>query len=155
MGAAFPGHPASAQPHEGNSERMSSSLHGCADTTNGVPVHGRGTTLPSPSEVQKASNRNVRRNERSCRPPQHLQKSYGTTRIPRPRKMQSFRHHTKWPGIGLVQHTLAIVDLILQRAIHCIRLSLHQSSDVQEVELSFADHKVEPTGKLEAIHPEI
>ena len=37
---------------EGNTERMSSSLHGCVCTTNGVPVHSRGTTLPSPSEFR-------------------------------------------------------------------------------------------------------
>ena len=70
MGATLPGHPARAQPHEGNSERTSSSLHGCFGATNRVPVHGRGTTLPSPSKVLNASDRNVRRNERSCRPPQ-------------------------------------------------------------------------------------
>ena len=29
MGAALPGHPTRAQPHEGNCERTSSSLHGC------------------------------------------------------------------------------------------------------------------------------
>ena len=51
MGAALPGHPVKAQPHEESSERTSSSLHGCVGTTNRVPIHGRGTTLPSPSEV--------------------------------------------------------------------------------------------------------
>ena len=52
--AAFLGHPTRAQPREGNSERMSFSLHGCVGTVNRVPVHGRGTTLPCPSEVQNA-----------------------------------------------------------------------------------------------------
>ena len=51
VGAAFPGHPTRAQPREGNSERTISNLHGCVGTANGVPVHRRGTTLPSPSEV--------------------------------------------------------------------------------------------------------
>ena len=68
MGAVLPGHPARAQPHEGNCEKMSSSLHGCLGATNQIPVHGWGTTLPSPRKVQNASDRNVRRNERSCRP---------------------------------------------------------------------------------------
>ena len=84
MGVVFPGHPTRAQPREGNSERTSSSLHGCVGTANIVPVHGRGTTLPSPSEVQNASNLNVRHNERSCRPPQYLQESDGATRVPGP-----------------------------------------------------------------------
>ena len=51
VGAAFPGHPARAQSHKGNNERTSSSLHGCVGTENGVPVHNRGTTLPSPNEL--------------------------------------------------------------------------------------------------------
>ena len=69
MGATFPGHLARAQPHEGNRERVSSNLHGCIGVTNKILVHGRGTTLPSPSKVQNASDQNVQRNERSCRPP--------------------------------------------------------------------------------------
>ena len=98
-------HPARAHPREGNGERTSPSLHGCVGTTNGVPVHGRGTTLPSPNEVQNAPNRNVQRNEKSCRPPQYLQESDGATRVPGPRQMQSFRHHTKRPDFSLVQKT--------------------------------------------------
>ena len=38
MGAAFLGHPTRAQSSEGNSERTSSSLHGCVGTTNRVLV---------------------------------------------------------------------------------------------------------------------
>ena len=147
MRVAFPGHPARAQPCEGNNERTSSSVHGCLSTTNGVPVQGRGTTLPSPSKVQNASNRNVQLNERSCRPPQYLQESNGATRVPGPRQMQSFRHHTKRPGFSLVQQTPPIVNLILQRAIHRVRFPLHRSSDIQEAELSLADHKAGPTGE--------
>ena len=85
MGAAFSGHLARARPHEGNCERTSSSLHGCFGATNRIPVYGRGTTLPSPSKVQNASDRNVRLNERSCRPPQYLQESDVATQIPGPR----------------------------------------------------------------------
>ena len=105
MGVVFLGHPTRAQPREGNSERTSSSLHGCVGTTNGVPVHDQGTTLPSPSEVQNAPNQNVRRNERSCKPPQYLQELDGATWVPGPRQMQSFRHHTKRPDFSLVQQT--------------------------------------------------
>ena len=45
MGAAVPGHPTRAQPHEGGCKRSSPSLCGCSGTANGIPVHGRGITL--------------------------------------------------------------------------------------------------------------
>ena len=153
MGAVVPRHPTRAQPHEGNCKRTSSSLHECFGITNRIPVHGQDTTLPSPSEVQNVVDRNVRHNERSCRPPQYLQESDGATRIPGPREMQSLRYHAKRPDIGLVQQTPTIVSLIFQRAIHRIRLPLHRSLNVQEVELSLADHKAEPTGEPEVLHP--
>ena len=111
----------------------------------------RGTTLPSPNEVQNASNRTVQRNERSYRPPQFLQESNGVTWVPAPLQMQSFCHHIKRPGFSLVQQTPPIVNLILQRAIHRVRLPLHRSSDIQEAELSLANHKVGPTGKPEVL----
>ena len=155
MGAAFLRHLKRAQPHEGNYKRASSDLHGCLGATNRIPIHGRGTTLPFHSKVQNASDRNVRRNKRSYRPPQYLQESDGATRIPEPCEMQSLRHHAKRPNISLVQQTPAIVNLILQRAIHCVRLPLHRSSDVQEAKLSLADHKVEPIGEPEVLRPEV
>ena len=62
--------------------------------------------------------------------------------------MQSLHHHAKRPGFSLVQQTLAIVNLILQRVIHRVCLPLHRSSDVQEAELSLANHKAEPTENL-------
>ena len=155
MGAVFSRHPTRAHPHEGNCKRMSSSLYGCFGTTNRIPVHGRGTILPPPCKVQNASYRNVRRNERPCRPPQYLQESDGAIRILGPREMQSLRYHTKRPGVGLVQQTPAIVNLILQSAIHRVRLSLHRSSDIQEVELSLADNKVEPIGEPEVLRLEV
>ena len=65
--------------------------------------------------------------------------------------MQSLRHHAKRPGIGLVQQTPAIINLILRGIIHCIHLPLHQSTDVQEAELSLADHKAEPTREPEVL----
>ena len=119
-----------AQPHKGTCKRTSSSLHGCFGTTNKIPVHDRGTALPSPCKVQNASDRNVRRNERPCRPPQYLQESDAATQIPGPHKMQSLRYHTKRHGIGLVQQTPVIFNLILQRAIHHVRLPLHWSTDI-------------------------
>ena len=151
MGVAFPRHPTRAQPHEGNYKRTSSSLHGWLGATNRIPVHGWGTTLPSPSEVQNASDRNIRWNERSCRPPQYLQESDGATRIRGPYEMQSLRHHAKRLDISLVQQTPTIANLILQRAIHRVRLPLHRNMDVQEAELSVADHKAEPTGEPEVL----
>ena len=69
--------------------------------------------------------------------------------------MKSLRYHAKRPSVGLVQQTLAIVNLILQRAIHRVRLPLHRSSDVQEAELSLADHKAEPIGEFEVLRPEV
>ena len=155
MGSVFLGHPARAQPLEGNCKRASSSLHGCFGTTNRIPIHGRGTTLPSPCEVQNASDRNVQRNERPFRLPQYLQESDGATRIPGPREMQSLRYHAKRPDIGLVQQTPAIVNLILLRVIHRVRLPLHRSTDVQEAELSLTDHKAEPIGEHEVLRSEV
>ena len=155
MGVAFPRHPTRAQPHEENCKRTSSSLHGCFGATNRIPVHGRGTTLPSPSKVQNASDQNVRWNERSYKPPQYLQESDGATLIPGPYEMQSLRHHAKRPDISLVQQTPAIVNLILQRAIHRVCLPLHRNMDVQEAELSLTDHKVEPTGEPEVLRLEV
>ena len=151
MGAAFPRHPTRAQPHEGNCKRTSSSLHGCFGITNKIPVNGWGTTLPSPCEVQNASDQNVQQNIRPCRPPQYLQESDGATRIPGPREMQSLLYQAKSPGVGLVQQTPAIVNLNLQRVIHRVPLLLHRSSDVQEAELSLVDHKAEPIGELEVL----
>ena len=55
MGATVPKHPTRAQPHEGGYKRSSPSLHGCSGIANGIPVHSRGTTLPSPDEIQDAA----------------------------------------------------------------------------------------------------
>ena len=151
MGAVFQGHLARAQPHEGNCKRMSSSLHRRFGTANRVPVHIRGAALPPPCKVQNASDRNVRRNKRPCRLPQYLQESDGATRIPGSLEMQSLRYHAERPGFSLVQQTPAIIDLILQIAIHRVRLSLHRSSNVQETELSLADHKAEPIREPEVL----
>ena len=128
MGAALPGYPTRAQPHEGNCERMSSRLHGCLGATNRIPVHGRGTTLPSPSKVQIFLDRNFQRNERSYRSPQYIQELDGATWMLRPCQMQSLRQHAKRPHFSLVQQTPVIVNLILQRVIN--RLPLHRSSDI-------------------------
>ena len=155
MGAAVPRHPTRAQPHEGNRKRTSSSIHGCFGTTNRIPVHGGDNTLPSPNEVQNAVDRNVRRNERSCRPPQYLYESDRAARIQGPCEMQSLRYQVKRPGIGLVQQTPTLVSLIFQRAIHRIHLALHRSSDAQEAELSLAHHKENPTGEPEVLRPEV
>ena len=118
MGAKVQRHPTRAQPYEGGCKRSSSSIHGCPGTTNRIPVHGRGAALPSPSKVQDAANRNIRRSEQSRRPPQHLQEPYGPTWIPRPRVVQSLHHHTKRPSTGLVQQTSALFNLIFQGALH-------------------------------------
>ena len=155
MGVAFPTHPTRAPPHEGNCKRTSSNLHGRFSTTTRILVYGRATTLPPPCEVQNASYRNVRRNERPCRPSQYLQESDGATRIPGPREMKSLRYHAKRPDIGLVQQTPAIVNLILQRAILHVHLPLHRSSNLLEAELSLANHKAEPTREPEVLRPKV
>ena len=54
LGAAIPGQPTRAQPHEGGRKRLSPSLHGCSGTANGIPVHDRGIILPSLDEIQDA-----------------------------------------------------------------------------------------------------
>ena len=155
MGAAFQRHPVRAQPHEGSCKNTSSSLHGLSSVTNGIPVHSRGAALPSSSKVQNATDRDVRRSEGPCRLSQYLQESDGVTRISGPRPMQSLRYHIERPAVGLVQQTPAVIDLILQRVIHCIRLPLYRSSDVQEANLSLADHKSKLLGELEVLCPEV
>ena len=100
MGAAFPRHPKGTQPFEGNSERTSFSLHGCVGTTNRVPVHARGTTLPFPNEVQNASNRNIQQIERSCRPPQYLQIKWSYTGYQDPVRCRGFAITLKGPALS-------------------------------------------------------
>ena len=69
--------------------------------------------------------------------------------------MQSLRHRAQRPGFSLVQQTPAIISLILQIAVHRVRLLLHRSLDIQEAELSLVDHKGEPTGELEVLRPKV
>ena len=96
------GHPTRNQPHEGSIKRPNSSLHGCPGTTNRIPIHSRGATLPSFGKVQNVADRDVRRNKRPHGPPKYIQKSDGTAWISGPRTMQSLRYHTKLPNTGLV-----------------------------------------------------
>ena len=154
MGAEVPGHPAGAQPYEGSCEKPDSSLHGYLSTTNRVPIHGRGASLPPPSKIQTSS-RGVRRNEGPSRPPQHLQEPDGVTWIPRPSAMLSLHNHTKGPSISLVQQTSAILNIVLQIALHHVRLPLHWSSGIQEVELSLANHQVAATREPEVLIPKV
>ena len=140
MGAEVPGHLTEAQPHEGSCEKLDSSIHGYLSIANRVPIHGRGASLLPPSKIQNATSQGIRRNEGPSRPPQHLQEPNGVTWIPRPSAMSSLHNHTEGPSISLVQQTSAILNLVLQRALHRVRLSLHWSSDIQEAELSLANH---------------
>ena len=140
MGAALLGHQAGAQPHEGSCEKSSSNLHGYLSITNRVLVHGRGASLPPPNKIQNAASRSIRWKEGPSRPPQHLQEPDGVTWILRPSGMSSLRNHIEGPSTSLVQQISAILYLILQRALHRFRLPLHRSSDIQEVELSLANH---------------
>ena len=155
IGAALPRHQPRAQPYEGSCEKSSSSLHGYFSTANRVPVHGRGALLPPPCTIQNVASRSIRRNEGPSRPPQHLQESNGITRIPRPGAMSGLRYHAKRPSIGLVQQTPAIINLILQRALHLVYLPLHRSSDKQEVELSLANHQAATPREPEVICPKV
>ena len=87
VGAEVQGHPARPQLHEGSSKGPSSSLYGCPGATNRIPIHSRSAALPSSGKVQNATDRDVRQNERPLRPPQYIQKSYGTARISGPHTM--------------------------------------------------------------------
>ena len=69
LGAAVLGHPTRAQPHERGYKSSSPSLHGCVGTTNGVPVHGRGTTLPLPVKFRMSQ---IEAFERTRDPVDHL-----------------------------------------------------------------------------------
>ena len=151
MGVEVPGHPAGAQPHEGSCEKPDSSLHGYLSTANRVPIHGRGASLPPSSKIQDAASRGIRRNKGPNRPPQHLQEPDGVTWIPRPSAILSLHNHTEEPNISLVQQTYAILDLVLQRNLHRVRLPLHWSSDIREAELSPGNHQVETTGEPEVL----
>ena len=155
MGAEVLGHPVGAQPHEGSCEKLDSSLHGYLSTANRVPIHGRGTSLPPSSKIQDAASRGVRRNKGPNRPPQHLQEQEGVTWIPRPSVILSLRNHTEEPNISLVQQTYAIIDLVLQRTLHHVRLPLHWSSDIREAELSPANHQAAATGEPEFLRPKV
>ena len=57
--------------------------------------------------------------------------------------MQSFFYHTKRPSLGLVQQTPALINFLIQRAIHCVRLPLHWSQNIQKAKLSSANHQAE------------
>ena len=155
MGVEVPGHPAGAHPHKGSYEKPDSSLHGYLSTTNRVPIHDRGASLPPPNKIQNAVSRGVRMNEGPSRPPQHLQEPDGVTWIPRLNAMSSLRNHTEGPSISLVQQTSAILDLVLQRALYRVRLSLHWSSDIQEAELSPANHQAAAIGEPEVLRPKV
>ena len=69
--------------------------------------------------------------------------------------MPSLRNHTEGPSISLVQQTSAILDLVLQRALHRVRLPLHWSSEIQEAELSPANHQAAATGEPEVLRPKV
>ena len=155
MGAEVPGHPAGAQPHEGSCEKMDSSLHGYLSTSNRVPIHDQGASLPPPNKIQNAVSQGIRRNEGPNRPPQHLQEPDGVTWIPRPSAMSSLRNHIEGPNINLVQQTSTILDLVLQRALHLFRLPLHWSSDIQEAELSPANHQAATTREPGVLRPKV
>ena len=69
--------------------------------------------------------------------------------------MLSLLNHTKRPSISLVQQTFFILDLVLQRALHRVRLPLHRSSDIQEAELSRSNHQAAATGEPEVLRPKV
>ena len=62
--------------------------------------------------------------------------------------MQSLLHQAKRPGFNLVQQAPTIVNLILQRAIHCICLLLHWSLDVQKPSYHLLTIKQSPQENL-------
>ena len=155
VGAEVPGHPVGAQPQEGSCEKPDSNLHGYLSTANRVPIHGRGGSLPPCSKIQNAASLGAQRNEGPNRPPQHLQEPDGVTWIPRPSAMSSLRSHTEGPNISLVQQTSAILDLVLQRALHYVRIPLHWSSNIQEAEISPANHQAVAIGEPEVLRPKV
>ena len=69
--------------------------------------------------------------------------------------MQSFLYHTKRPNLGLVQQIPALINFLIQRAIHCVRLPFHWSWNIQKVKLSSANHQAELARKPEVICPDV
>ena len=151
MGPALPRHQLGAKPYEGSFEKPSSSLHGYFSTANRVPVHGRGASLAPPIKIQNAASRSIRWNEGPSRPPQHLQESNRITWIPRSSAMLGLCYHAKKPSIGLVQQTPAIINLILQRALHRVCLPFHRSLDIYEAKLSLTNHQAATTREPEVL----
>ena len=113
------------------------------------------TESPFTTEVLHFPLPGIRPNEGPNRPPQHLQEPDGVTWIPRPSAMSSLRNHIEGPNINLVQQTSAILDLVLQRALHRFRLPLHWSSDIQEAELSPANHQAAATREPGVLRPKV
>ena len=69
--------------------------------------------------------------------------------------MSSLRNHIEGPSTSLVQQTSAILYLVLQRALHRVRLPLHRSSDIQEAELSLANHQATTPREPEVLRPKV
>ena len=57
--------------------------------------------------------------------------------------MQSFRCHIKRPSLSLLQQASALINLLIQRTIHCVRLPRHWSKNIQKAKLSSAHHQAE------------
>ena len=70
-------------------------------------------------------------------------------------RCRAFAITLKRPGFCLVQQAPTIVSLLIQRALHRVRLPLHWSENVQEAGLSPANNKTEPAGKSEVTCPEV
>ena len=155
FGVAVPRYPTRAHPHERGGKSLSLDLHGGSSTTNGIPVYGRGVTLPSPNKVQNAVDRSFRWNEGPHRLPQHIQEPSGATWIPRPCEMQSLCHHSQRLGLGMVQQAPASLSLILQGNFPCFHIPLNRSPNVSKAKLPPADHKERSSRKLEVLRPEV
>ena len=112
-------------------------------------------SLPSSSKIQDATSGSIRWYQRSRRSSQHLQKPNGVAWVSRPCAMQSFRYHTKRPSLGLVQQTPALINCLIQRAIHCVHLPLHWIQNIQKAKLSPTNHQAELARKHEVLCPEV
>ena len=68
-----------------------------------------------------------------------------------PVRCRAFATTLKGPALDWFNRIPPFIHLVVQRTIHCIRLPLHQSQDVQKAELPSIDRQAGFAGKPEVI----
>ena len=168
MEAAFPGHPTRAQPQQ-RFQDIQQELSHMKETVKGQapvfmdalvqqtksPFTAGVLHFPLPAKFRMP---HIKMFDGKKDPVDHLNTYKNQMELhgyQDPVRCRAFVITLKGPALNLVQQTPTIVNLILQRAIHCIHLPLHWNSDIQEAKLSLADYKAEPTREPEVLCLEV